>query len=300
MSELLIPFGIHRDSGEIVEPEDAAKGRACNCLCPGCKAPVLSRHPKEKRYHFAHDSKHELAKPEEECPFSSAVAVAMMIRELAPALIHRSINTPDYKLIQNYECCGAKSNPILVSKSATVKITDSSANVSAYSHHFDLGLMVGDYRIFVDLIYKGKLPVTLHEAELQEAKAAVLTLDCNSFLIASLKKNRSKRFSEAVTDFVLRDAQRRWRYHPRQVAKMKALREHHRCRSGYYPVNIRGVVSEPVPALMSRRKYISRPKPESKRYCCVLCGQEWVHHFTGPLSCPNGHSHLYAKELGPG
>ncbi|MCP4488613.1 MAG: hypothetical protein GY820_15065 [Gammaproteobacteria bacterium] len=44
MSELLIPFGIHRHSGDIVEPEDAPKGRACNCLCPGCKAPLLSRH----------------------------------------------------------------------------------------------------------------------------------------------------------------------------------------------------------------------------------------------------------------
>ncbi len=73
MTGLLIPFGLDRNTRDIVEPEDAARGRACNCICPGCAAPLLSRHPKENRIHFAHDSKHPEAKPEEECPFSSAV-----------------------------------------------------------------------------------------------------------------------------------------------------------------------------------------------------------------------------------
>ena len=129
MGDLLIPFGIHRDTGDIVEPEDAPKGRACNCLCPGCKAPVLSRHPKQNRFHFAHDSRHELARPEAECPFNSAVAVAMMIRELAPSFTGKSFNTPDYQINLKHPCCGLKYDFITISQSATVRIDESSANV---------------------------------------------------------------------------------------------------------------------------------------------------------------------------
>lgn len=308
MGDLLIPFGIHRDTGDIVEPEDAPKGRACNCLCPGCKAPVLSRHPKQNRFHFAHDSRHELARPEAECPFNSAVAVAMMIRELAPSFTGKSFNTPDYQINLKHPCCGLKYDFIPISQSAAVRIDESSANVSVNSGHFDLRLIISGYPILVDLVYRGKPLVTLSEEELQAEKAGVLALDCDSFLAAALKKNRSKRFSEAVTDFVLKYGRRRWRYHPRQAAKLQAARESHQCRPKYNPFEFRragfkSTLNKPPPQkavsqVMFSPEPVTKPQQASKRFYCVLCDLEWVHDFTGPLSCPGCQSHLYAREVG--
>lgn len=78
VAELLIPFGVDAASGLIVEPEDAERGQACNCVCPGCKAPLLSKHSVDRRRHFSHDSSRFDAKPIEKCPFNSAVAVAII------------------------------------------------------------------------------------------------------------------------------------------------------------------------------------------------------------------------------
>lgn len=105
MPSLLIPFGLDRKK-KIVEPEGAAKGCACHCICSGCQAPLLSRHPKLNRTYFAHDSKHPEAKSEEECPFSSAVAVAMMARALVNSLPGKTFDISDYNYRYNFDCCG--------------------------------------------------------------------------------------------------------------------------------------------------------------------------------------------------
>ena len=53
--------------------------------------------------------------------------------------------------------------------------------------------------------------------------------------------------------------------------------------------------ANPIPPPEKKQPKIIQP---SKRYHCVLCDLEWVHDFSKPLSCPNCHSHLYAKDLG--
>ncbi len=306
MSELLIPFGIHRESGDIVEPEDAAKGRACDCLCPGCKAPLLSRHPRVNRYHFAHDSKHESAKPEQTCPFSSTVAVAMMIRHLAPKLTGQVIQTPTYRLPLQFDCCLSYSPPVLISQSAKVVIDQASANYSDKSLHFDLCLKVGDYTILVDLVYKGKPSVTLQAAKLNAARAGVLELDCGRFSIASLKADRSRRFSEAVIDFVLKDSFRVWRYHPRQDAMLNTAREKHRCRPRqkmHYPdQSLRSVAGHKKYRAKDRVRQKPVEKPVEKpvivaSYFCVLCNAEWVHWSNQAMECPGCHSHLCSRKV---
>lgn len=304
MSELLIPFGIHRESGAIVEPEDAPKGRACLCLCPGCKAPLLSRHPKINRYHFAHDSRHELAKPEQECPFSSPVAVAMMVRELAGSLTGQFISTPHYQVLLKHPCCDMRNDWVQISQSARVEIDQSASNAG----QFDLQLTVGGYAILIDLFYKGKPATALDEAQLQAAKAGVLALDCDSFSMPIFRKKRSVRFSEAVADFVLNAGKRKWRYHPGQAARLEAARESHQCRRGFSPAIIREphTYAEPVVRAVPARVVDHKPKipkrlpkklPEPKKYRCVLCDRDWMQHLIGPPKCPGCQSHLYAKEV---
>jgi hypothetical protein len=302
MSELLIPFGIHRDTGAIVEPEDAPKGRACDCLCPGCKAPLLSRHPKENRYHFAHDSRHEDAKPEEECPFSSAVAVAMMVRKIAEIANGKILKTPPLLRMNTFYCCG-QSGFIEVTRGASNVIDNVQANVKVFGHHVDVVLEIRGYRILVDLVYEGKPSVFIEEEKLQANSAALLELDCDSFSMSTLKINRSLRFSESALDFLLSDGLRSWRFHPKTASALHKANEIHRCSSmghrrgvvaryGYQSVNQAITIPEIFEAHLP-----DMAKREPTCYQCVVCGVQWMHDFSRSLLCPNGHGHLYAKEV---
>jgi hypothetical protein len=49
-----VPFGL-RD-GRVWAPGEVAKGKACGCLCPGCRAPLVAKaqESRRKRPHFAH------------------------------------------------------------------------------------------------------------------------------------------------------------------------------------------------------------------------------------------------------
>lgn len=294
MSELLIPFGIEREAGEIIEPEDAPKGRACNCLCPGCKAPLLSRHPQVKRYHFAHDSRHKDAKPEVDCPFSSAVAVAMMVREVAAKTVGKTLVTPPLEVMEYYSCCGA-SDFLQVSHGARNTIDSAKVNVKAFGHHADLMLDIAGHPILVDLVYKGKPSILVNESELQSNKAALLTLDCHSFSISSLKSDRNLRFSEAVLAFVLQEGFKEWAVHPKTASVLERARRDHQCAK-----------QEPyryIPKWKDHHRVAPiEQKPESTkrkpvRYQCFICHVEWMHDFRQKLGCPKCQNHLYAREI---
>lgn len=73
MAALLLPFARRRSDGAMVSPDEVARGRACDCFCPGCELDVLARQGTEREWHFAHVmssectqgyeiSTHELAK----------------------------------------------------------------------------------------------------------------------------------------------------------------------------------------------------------------------------------------------
>lgn len=234
MSDLLIPFGIHKVTGAIVEPEDAAKGRACDCLCPGCKAPLLCRHPKEMRDHFAHDSRHEHARPVKHCPFSSAVAVAMMIREMVPAYVGKLLATPALEVSERCPRCRHYES-IKVTQSAHNRVDEAEANVSLYGHRVDVKLMISGHPLLVDLVYRGKLPMRLDEAALQGDRVAVLELDCDHFSLKAIKRNRELRFSQAILAYFLNHRFKSWRFHPRtELLRAQVKQAHQRqCEREY-------------------------------------------------------------------
>ena len=299
MSELLIPFGIHKDTGVIIEPEDALKGRACACLCPGCKAPLLSRHPKVNRIHFAHDSRHENSMPEAECPFSSAVAVAMMVREIAPALVGKRLHTPRYQRLVSFSCCSCQFAEVLISNATAVVIDVAESNVVAHCHHFDLKLMILGYPIFIALTYSGKPLAALVESELVAAKAGVLELDCDSFSSGWGKEDKTKRFSEAVIEFVLGDGPKSWCFHPRQTERLTAAKANHQCDGGG-EISELNVSSPTEPKMVAQvvSQSLSQPVEITRRhYHCVMCKQDWVHLSDQSFSCPSCNSHLYSREV---
>jgi hypothetical protein len=52
---LTIPFAWSTVLKRYVEASEVRRGRACECICEGCNSPVIAKHPKTRRFHFAHD-----------------------------------------------------------------------------------------------------------------------------------------------------------------------------------------------------------------------------------------------------
>lgn len=48
-----IPFGVLPD-GVVVDAYSVERGLACNCICPGCKQPLMSKQGEIRVYHFSH------------------------------------------------------------------------------------------------------------------------------------------------------------------------------------------------------------------------------------------------------
>lgn len=302
MSSLLIPFGLGRISKAIIEPEDAVRGRACNCICPGCHAPLLSRHPKEHRVHFAHDSKHPDAKPEEECPFSSAVAIAMMARELAELLPGQVFEIPDYAYAHHFECC-CKTEELLVAGKKSLTITSARKKPSCAGQTFDLELGFGKAKILVDLFYKGKPPQCIENTEvLAEEKSGVLYISCDTFDIGVLAQNKQLRFSDAVLAFLLDTGFRCWSFHPRQLVMAAKIEASHQCRqssevwgrassfevdSGLYA---KDEYPEPTPANDQKPLRVFEPK----QYRCAMCQETWLQKEAGAPICLNCNTHLFS------
>ena len=55
MAELVVPFG-ENPEGRIVLVDEVPRGLACNCVCPGCRKPLVARNGKDitVAHHFAH------------------------------------------------------------------------------------------------------------------------------------------------------------------------------------------------------------------------------------------------------
>lgn len=302
MTGLLIPFGLDRMTKAIVEPEDAARGRRCNCICPACHAPLLSRHPKENRVHFAHDSKHPKAKPEEECLFSSAVAIAMMARELVDSLPGKVFEIPDYEYEYCFDCCG-DIEKLQVTEQKCLTITSARKKPQCAGQTFDLELCFGEAKILVELFYKSKPPQLVENTEVfAEEKSGVLAICCDAFDVSALAENKSIRFSDAVLGFLLETGFRRWSFHPRQLTLSAKQANSHQCQpsikawssaSNFEDDSEFGLDDEyfePAPKINSQPLPAFEPKP----YRCAMCQETWLQKEAGAPTCPKCNTHLFS------
>jgi hypothetical protein len=295
MAELLIPFGIDVISGSIVEPEDAEQGRACNCICPGCKAPLLSRHSKgERRIHFAHDSSHPDAKPLEKCPFNSALAVAMMARNLVSELCGKMIELSDYRVPVDFSCCG-RSGYAEVAQKREVLIESISDHTQLADIKMDFCLSVKGHPLNVFLHYKGRPEPKFSHDFFLDSNAAVVSIDCESFDRSLLKTNNSLRFSELVLQFLLKDGQRRWLVHPKKGQTVEKIRREHTCKPNKGRAEKRWnkdpLDSADLDTLFST---LSEPKSfQPINYSCAVCKAVWLQDKPGAPCCPSGHGHNY-------
>jgi len=238
LKELHIPYGIERDTSKIIEPEDAIRGRACNCICPGCGAPLLSRHPQadDKRIHFAHDSKHADAKPIEECPLSPFVALGMMLRHITGVLPGKSIKLSAHGKSIDFSCCSTPARFISIADSCEGIISNSSAAPTLGGVTFDLVLTIDEMPYFVEIIYPGKPKKDLPASNYLDGIGGILTISGPEFMEMMGKEegdHLNLRYSDAVVYFLLQYSRKFWSYHANEKMVEAEVRSAHICKPNY-------------------------------------------------------------------
>jgi hypothetical protein len=84
-TDVALPYGLGAD-GRLVAIGEVARGKACDCVCPGCRRPLVARKALKIRHHFAHAAN-----------AVCAGGFESMLHLLAKELIekHRSIVVPE-------------------------------------------------------------------------------------------------------------------------------------------------------------------------------------------------------------
>ena len=84
---LLVPFGLKDDV--LYEPQQVPNGKACGCLCPGCKHTLIARQ-NAKTPHFAHAVGEDCQKGFETAVHLAAKQLIAERMELSipPAVLH--------------------------------------------------------------------------------------------------------------------------------------------------------------------------------------------------------------------
>lgn len=266
---LLIPFGLSSTTHEIIEPHEAERGRACNAYCPGCKTPLLSRHPQDSdtRIHFAHDSRHPKAskKTIENCPFNEPLAIALMARNLAPQLSGESLNSPELNIHASCKLCNSEifKGSLTTNNSIVIKYAESSH--SKLGALFDLRIELDNASLLIWLAYEDRPLPEIEYKKLE--RTGVIKIDVNSFNFFQFKKG-TKSFQDSVKDFLLQDGKREWVYHPTE--KKRAMEK------------------------------VRISEKESSHNCvvfeCSKCNSKWFHDVKKMPKCQKKCAICYAKK----
>jgi len=299
-ANLLIPFGISYATAEIIEPEDAPRGRACNCYCPGCEMPLLARHPSERedkkvevRHYFAHDSRHPKAKKSviKECPFNGELAIALMARNLAERFIGQKIRFPEFSFWELGE-----DGRVTDEKWLTIDTIET--EVMALGHRFDFKLGFGLHHVLVWLSYGSgrSMPDIENEVRAEMKGAGVLEIVVSRQTLSLFSECRG-RFSDFVCSFFLSEGYRKWVYHPKQDAverRRKEIAEELFLKNTFKRENYLHKQRERYELSTTLE---NQPGFVPYRAKCRLCNEEWEHKEQGPLQCPNGHGHLFCVRI---
>lgn len=88
MAQVLIPFATHVATGKLVAVDDVPSGKACQCICPGCKTPLIARHYPDgsRTSNFAHSGRKDFQQTKTECHYSYLVSVRSMAKQILSSI----------------------------------------------------------------------------------------------------------------------------------------------------------------------------------------------------------------------
>lgn len=209
-------FGLHTDTGQLVDVSGVKNGLACDCICPSCKLPLEARQGEIRNWHFAHSSRSG-NRVETACDFSFAVSVRMMVRQLASEAGGLSLRLP--KLEKTYHHTdpryGSFAVPYTVTRESSFRLDPVQLDASLGSCRVDIFCAKDVCSLAIQLTHSGrKMPEALQNVSF--SNVAVLEIDIGQ-LRQAFENTREGEYKETLRGYLAdTTAGKYWRYHPRQ------------------------------------------------------------------------------------
>jgi len=288
-SDFLIPFGLHKESGELVDVGSVKKGKNCGCICPSCQTPLIARQGEEKEWHFAHKSTKNEDKTKEPCAYSFVVSLRLMVKQLSQNGLELSLpEMTSTHTVQDIASGRTFEVNYPITKASKVQLNTVEIEQKISNCLVDVVSELGKFTLIIYVTYKGRrMPDLLTQSVFPNL--ALLELEA-SHLVKAFKKVTAGKYTEALRAFLSEtDSGIKWVKHPRQDKILAKLKNHiaenwDEYINRYLPANKYGFSNTIQP--FSGQKF----KPQ--KYNCIICSSSW----TGTSSyCENCKTHLYVR-----
>jgi len=292
-----IPFGLRESDEAIVDVYAVKRGRACGCVCPSCRTPLIARQGEEKVWHFAHASRDVYDRTTQECDFSFYVSVRLMARQLIGSRL--TLALPDYRSrVTQYveDLHQTRTLDYLVTEARSVELEHVEVETSFADVAVDVKGKVGDFDFVIYLVHPGRVVPTELES-LDGAKAGVVAIDLQGMAGALARvKEAGGTYSQALGEFLAKNiASKRWVYHPRN-AMMRQQAQAELAQSIAREVDeMRHRLSVGKAMTTESGRPMAATKHQAKRQVqceCLFCGTKWDGHDPGLNNCPKCRTHL--------
>jgi hypothetical protein len=300
----LIPFGLRQADEAFVDVAEVARGRACGCICPSCKTPLIARQGEVKEWHFAHASRGVHQSTQQSCEFSLYVSVRMMARQMIGEQLE--IELPELNG-QVTEGLGEYGEPVRIEFSVAPRkhltLTDVEVERSFAGVPVDVYGQIREIPFIIYFTHPGRpVPPELQTPSNHRCGILELTLN-NAPALLQIARSHAQPYREALARFLAQDlASKRWIYHPRyqrcktkavqkareKLAKQAAIREMREKTRGW-----REPLEEPSPEPLETIEEYHLPEKHRVIYTCLICKVEWEDWDPGASCCPECGEHLY-------
>jgi len=270
----LIPFGIEKDTGEILDVGETKQGRACDCVCPACQTPLIARHGDTNAWHFAHESRGTYQQTREACELSLFVSLKLMARQLLK--VSSAVQLPSFTVSRS-----------VIGKRLTDTVTPAKRicfdqiEIEKHLHGIAVDALItipnksgAAFQLGIVLTYPGhdfpvfELPLSSEHAAL----SGLIEIDLQRIWghFVSLKKG----YREALNQLLIDDpSSKQWHSHPRLAAvkaKLDASASSTLARQ---------------PQLPARTGAYSGSINQARHFGCTACNVRWVGLVSSTTYC---------------
>lgn len=277
---------------------EVPRGKACGCICPSCKTPLIARHGAEKQWHFAHASRSVYNQTKKKCKYSFFVSVRLMARQIIHSSL--SIKLPEYssqagEYVQ--ECQRYLSVPYTITPQREVTISDIEVEKTFMDTPVDIFGHIQDYSFILYFTHPGrKVPVDFYTPDDKRCGILSMSLEPTHDLFEKVnKQNRSYR--EVLYNYLARDLKsKKWIFHPRQQHCEKLAKE--QLQQQIAEINIKKrVVNDRRQSLAVKIKSgfeeVEVTPRKMANFECIICHTQWKGLEPSDSACPKCKTHLY-------
>ncbi len=308
----LIPFAKHIDTGEFVDVYDVPNGGECGCVCPSCGTPLIARQGAQKAWHFAHASRGVFEEVEKECEISYEVSVRLMARQIINDGFE--LKLPRYEDYVSVDVTRriTKYQDFEITSERVIQLSDVQTEAYVEDSHVDVLAEFKDYLLILYFTHKGRdVPSQLFDPD--NRHCGVLSISLGRFSAGLQQGNfRAESYKQRLEYFLCEDLEhKQWIFHPRydqarQQAQDKLnadvieFRKRLESQPNSKPARQRKLYDKPRYSDVEQRskpavQSIQEVEPVVASFECLSCGVKWTGLHTS--TCPNGHEHLYKREL---